>query len=148
MAQLNETNTTESNEQNINTKDFVIGALIGGIIGATTALFLAPKSGKELRSDLNTQATTLKEKSGQWKDSAVEKGNEWAAVAKEKTSAISQAVQSNELVNKVKNFRSAEQPAGELENHPEESSASVDELNQKLEDTKKAFDETEKNVTQ
>ena len=28
----------------INSKDFLIGTLIGGIIGSTTALFLAPKS--------------------------------------------------------------------------------------------------------
>lgn len=46
----------------INSKDFLIGTLIGGIVGATTALFLAPKSGKELRDDLNTQANALKEK--------------------------------------------------------------------------------------
>lgn len=36
----------------INSKDFLIGTLIGGIIGATTALFLAPKSGKELRDEI------------------------------------------------------------------------------------------------
>lgn len=33
-------------------KDFLIGGLIGGVIGATAALLLAPKSGKELRSDI------------------------------------------------------------------------------------------------
>lgn len=33
-------------------KDFLIGGLIGGMIGAAAALLLAPKSGKELRSDL------------------------------------------------------------------------------------------------
>ena len=33
-----------------------------GIIGATTALFLAPKSGKELRDDLGSQASALKDK--------------------------------------------------------------------------------------
>ena len=41
----------------MNTKDFLIGTLIGGIVGATTALFLAPKSGKELRSDISDQAS-------------------------------------------------------------------------------------------
>ena len=44
------------NDNNMNTKDFVIGALIGGIVGAASALLLAPKSGKELRQDLNHQA--------------------------------------------------------------------------------------------
>ncbi len=46
----------------MNTKDFLIGTLVGGIVGATTALFLAPKSGKELRSDISEQAYNAKEK--------------------------------------------------------------------------------------
>ena len=49
-------------DNGINTKDFLIGALVGGIVGAVTALLLAPKSGKEMRSDLNFQAHALKEK--------------------------------------------------------------------------------------
>lgn len=57
----------------INSKDFLIGTLIGGIIGATTALFLAPKSGKELRDDLNTQANALKEKTDRLTTDAKEK---------------------------------------------------------------------------
>ncbi len=57
------TNTgNATHEGSINAKDFLIGSLIGGIVGAATALFLAPKSGKELRDDLNTHAGTLKEK--------------------------------------------------------------------------------------
>jgi len=35
------------------TKGFVIGALVGGIAGAVTALLLAPKSGAELRKDIS-----------------------------------------------------------------------------------------------
>lgn len=34
------------------TKGFVFGALIGGAVGAVTALLLAPKSGEELRKEL------------------------------------------------------------------------------------------------
>lgn len=34
------------------TKGFIFGALIGGAVGAITALLLAPKSGEELRKDL------------------------------------------------------------------------------------------------
>ncbi|WP_433743761.1 YtxH domain-containing protein [Falsibacillus pallidus] len=144
MAQVTETNTAERNDQNMNTKDFLIGALIGGIVGATTALFLAPKSGKELRDDLNIQAMQLKEKSSQFKDTAVEKGNEWAAVAKEKTSALSQAVQTNDLVNKVKNLRTA----GESEQaETSDAGTTAEDVNQKLEETKKAFDETEQNMS-
>lgn len=42
---------------------FLAGALVGVVIGAAAALFLAPKSGKEFRGDLNNQVSTLKEKS-------------------------------------------------------------------------------------
>ncbi len=34
------------------TKGFVIGALVGGVAGALTALLMAPKSGAELRQDI------------------------------------------------------------------------------------------------
>lgn len=55
---------TESlyDESNVNVKDFVIGAFVGGIVGAAAALFLAPKTGKELRDDVATQASQIKEK--------------------------------------------------------------------------------------
>jgi gas vesicle protein len=153
MAQQTE-NNQNTTESNINTKDFLIGTLIGGIVGATTALFLAPKSGKELRTDLNEQAGVWKEKTGQWKDNAVEKSNELAAVAKEKTSAISKSVQeqSSNIANKVKSYRgqSGEEVVnGEL---PQDAIASdlhqEDEVTQKLEETKKAFEETEQTIKQ
>ena len=57
----NERNSYESsqnrNEGNINAKDFLIGTLVGGIVGSLTALLLAPKSGKELRGDLIIRPT-------------------------------------------------------------------------------------------
>ncbi|GLB58541.1 YtxH domain-containing protein [Cytobacillus sp. NCCP-133] len=152
-------------EENINAKDFMIGALIGGMVGAATALFLAPKSGKELQNDLNEKASLLKVKSGQFRETAMTKGTEFANVAKEKTNAITQTVskQSNELVNKVKSMKEGknaneqaanESAAGELESAPEaindksfqtEGNAPVNdaEIQMKLEETKKAFDETE-----
>ncbi|VEI08463.1 YtxH domain-containing protein [Kurthia zopfii] len=36
-------------------KEFVIGAIVGGLVGAA-ALFLAPKTGKDLRNDVIIQA--------------------------------------------------------------------------------------------
>ncbi len=102
-----------------NSKDFVVGAIIGGAIGAATALFLAPKSGSELRNDLNTQAVLLKERSNEWKDQAVTKSSEFAttakvksaklsSIAKEKSADFSQSVQaqSSALVEKVKAYKS------------------------------------------
>ncbi|WP_404404389.1 YtxH domain-containing protein [Jeotgalibacillus malaysiensis] len=97
-------------EKNTNSRDFVLGALIGSIAGAVTALILAPKSGGEFRQDLNLQAGKLKDRSYEWKDQAVMKSSEMAALAKEKSAVISKNVQdqSSGVVEKVKSFRSKE----------------------------------------
>lgn len=84
-----------SNENNKSGKNFLLGAFVGGIVGAVTALLLAPKSGREMRSDLNEQASVLKERSLELKDTAVERGNEWINVAKE---------QSQQVAGKVKDL--------------------------------------------
>ena len=41
---------------------FLVGAIVGGVLGAAAALFLAPKTGKEMREDFTSQASQLKEK--------------------------------------------------------------------------------------
>ncbi|MFC3040147.1 YtxH domain-containing protein [Virgibacillus xinjiangensis] len=69
-------NNNQSNST-INTKDFVIGTLIGGIIGAGAALVLAPKSGRELRGDINQGASQVKGRAYEWKDIAAEKSTNW-----------------------------------------------------------------------
>ncbi|MFP4368920.1 MAG: YtxH domain-containing protein [Bacteroidota bacterium] len=46
-----------ANHESDYSKGFIIGALIGGMAGAVTALLLAPKSGEELRKDLSQQST-------------------------------------------------------------------------------------------
>lgn len=86
-----------NNNQNIDSKDFMIGALVGGMLGAAAALLLAPKAGKELRSDLNEQAVILKDKS-----------NEFSHLAREKSSNIVRTVseQSNQVATKVKDLTS------------------------------------------
>lgn len=80
-------------DDEVNGKDFIIGVLIGGIIGATTALLLAPKTGTELRGNLSTQAGQLKEKT-----------MDFSSTAKEKTTQLSKQIQeqSGQLVDKVK----------------------------------------------
>ncbi|RBP93823.1 gas vesicle protein [Cytobacillus firmus] len=147
-------------DENINTKDFMIGALIGGMVGAATALFLAPKSGKELQSDLSEKAALLKEKSGQYRETAMTKGTELANAAKEKTTVLTQSVtkQSNELVNKVKSMKDAQNGQAAANGGAEENGEAISnetlqaegnapvndaEIQMKLEETKKAFDETE-----
>lgn len=87
-------------EETIQLKDFILGAFVGGIVGAAAALLLAPKAGSELRNDVAIQAVTLKEKSV-----------ELSGTAKEKTTQISNQLkeQSTNLVEKVK-AKTAKQP--------------------------------------
>ena len=157
MMAENERNSYESvqdqSNNHINTKDFLIGTLVGGIVGALTALFLAPKSGKELRGDLNDQAYLLREKTESLRETAIEKSSEITSTVKDKTSALSKKVseQSQGLVNKVKGIKV------DVEDEQSEGENAIDQLfetdvnsdiQQKLEETKKAFDETESKINQ
>jgi gas vesicle protein len=157
MMSGNERNSYESvqdqSNNHINTKDFLIGTLVGGIVGALTALFLAPKSGKELRGDLNDHAYLLREKTESLRETAIEKSSEITSTVKDKTSALSKKVseQSQGLVNKVKGIKA------DVEDEQSEGENAIDQLfetdvnsdiQQKLEETKKAFDETESKINQ
>ncbi|WP_141433783.1 YtxH domain-containing protein [Bacillus sp. 03113] len=139
-------------EEQINTKDFLIGALVGGIVGATAALLLAPKSGKELLNDINVQASSIKEKGDNIRKVVKLRGVELATTAKDKTENISQAVveQSSHLLNKVKKIKSDILSESELAvSEPiedEEDFISLnnqEEIKQKLDETKKVLDEAE-----
>lgn len=70
---------------------FLLGAVIGGVIGAATALFLAPKTGKEMRDDISSQATHLKEKGIEISTVAKDKATEFTSVAKDKASEYTTA---------------------------------------------------------
>ncbi|WP_010678453.1 YtxH domain-containing protein [Bacillus timonensis] len=74
--------------------NFILGTIVGAAVGAATALFLAPKTGQELRRQLNDQAS----------------------VVKEKTNTLSKTIseQSNQILTKVKDFK-----APNLQNEPE-----------------------------
>ncbi len=41
------------------TLSFFVGALVGGLIGAITALLLAPSSGRELRAQISDRAQNI-----------------------------------------------------------------------------------------
>ena len=138
----------EEDRNSINSKDFIIGALVGGLIGAATALFVAPKAGRELRNDLSEQARNISDKTEKLRRDISE-------TAKEKTSYVSDAVSSKsaEIVNKVKSLK----PPKEEEELEEElivtSEADVattieEEAQKKLVEAQKAFEETENEIKQ
>jgi gas vesicle protein len=80
-------------EKTTSSKGFLLGALLGGLVGAAAALLYAPKSGKEFRGDINHQSAYLKSK-----------GEDLAVYAKEKSSGLAKSVteQSTQVVDKVK----------------------------------------------
>jgi gas vesicle protein len=104
----NYTNSFYEENGGSGTGSFLLGALVGGVIGAAAALFLAPKSGSEMREDLTVQATQFKDKSIEISTVAKEKATEFTSVAKERTGEISKSIQeqSGQLVDKVKSMTS------------------------------------------
>lgn len=106
--ELTETNKSIYGEESSGMKNFVVGAIVGGIIGAATALLYAPKSGSDLRVDVASQAGVLKEKSA-----------DLSAVAKEKTVQLSSQLkeQSINLVEKVKS-KTVKEPSTEESSNP------------------------------
>ena len=64
-------------EENKMAKGLVLGFLTGGVVGAALALLYAPKSGKELRSDIKHRT-----------DDFIDDTSEYMQIAKEKASDL------------------------------------------------------------
>ena len=69
-------------------KDLLIGAVVGGILGAATALLFAPKSGRELRSDISEQAQAASDKTVQIASTVSQKTQEVAKTVSTTTSEL------------------------------------------------------------
>ncbi|GEL77188.1 YtxH domain-containing protein [Tenuibacillus multivorans] len=97
----------KESQESINSKDFLIGSLIGGIVGASVALLFAPKSGRELREDLNTGAQQVRDRASEWRDVAYEKGSEWSSQLQEKSREFSDRVKDtkDQVQDRVNQFR-------------------------------------------
>lgn len=83
------TDTFYDEKEDSGAGSFLFGAVVGGVIGAAAALFLAPKTGKEMRDDLSTQAGQIKDKSIELSAIAKEKATEYGSVAKDKATEYS-----------------------------------------------------------
>jgi gas vesicle protein len=123
--------------QQSTTKDFLLGALIGGVVGAATALFLAPKSGKEIRNTLN-----------ELKDVTISKGSELVSVAKDSKAMFTNTTnQVKQIVNKEKDFSEKEEHTTEIKYVPiEPYQSSHEELQRKLEEAQKAIEAEERKL--
>ncbi|UQZ82902.1 YtxH-like protein [Paenibacillus konkukensis] len=81
-------------------KDLLVGAVVGTVLGAVTALLLAPKSGRELRADLAEGVHTVSEKTQQVAGTVADKSKQLAGTLSEKTQLIGN--QTSEWAGKVK----------------------------------------------
>lgn len=64
-------------------KDWMIGAVVGSVLGAVTALLLAPKSGRELRNDIMDGYQQVSEKTQRLAGDVAEKSKQIFAVVSE-----------------------------------------------------------------
>jgi gas vesicle protein len=89
---------------NVDGKDFLMGAVVGGLLGAMAALLLAPKSGRELRQDITEQYGTISEKTQQIANTVSEKTQHIASTVGEKTANIAKTAttHTSEWVDKAK----------------------------------------------
>jgi gas vesicle protein len=74
-------------------KGLLIGFLAGSVVGAITALLYAPKSGKELRSDIRRKASEVAENANDYVRNAREKTGDFLNQGKER---------SNQLISETK----------------------------------------------
>jgi gas vesicle protein len=91
-----EAQDSRRNENSSSSKGFILGAIIGGIVGAATALYLSPKSG----SDFREQASQLLEKGEKIRNIAMSKGTDILTTAKERTTVPSKNNIQNDTMNK------------------------------------------------
>lgn len=142
-----ETRETSSNRNEESTSSFLLGAIVGGVVGAVTALLLAPKTGKEIRNSLGGQAGTLIDKTAPLRENV-----------KSKTISLSQGIaqQSTDLLNKVKRKPAEEEEEeqwGESETNyislPDQSEskekrvADSDEIRKRIAEAEKALEKEE-----
>ncbi len=134
----------DDQSQNINSKDFLIGSLIGGIVGASMALLFAPKSGKELRGDLNQGASYVRDRASEWKDVAYEKGSEWKDYAMETSTQLGQTFseKSQDIGSRVKDATKNFQDKVTSENSDPEKAA--EEVAQAIEKAAEEFENQNK----
>ena len=66
-------------------KDFVIGGIIGGVLGATAGLLLAPKSGENIRHDLSEAYHDISDRTHDFAHDINKKGHAFARQASKRT---------------------------------------------------------------
>ena len=110
-------------------KDLLIGAVVGGLLGAATALLFAPKSGRELRSDIAEQAQVVSDKTVQIASNVSQKTQEVAKTVSTTTTELYGKAKDT-AVNVVDTVRSWKESKSdeELDSPDEEVSEAAEDL--------------------
>jgi gas vesicle protein len=129
------------------TRGFVFGAIIGGAVGAITALLLAPKSGAELRSELAEKSKVAYDKASDFvQEKAAEMAPKVEAAFNEgrfKAQTVVDAAkrQADEILSnadsiltsaKLKANSTRDEISGKFENLREATKAGIDTFKQEL----------------
>ncbi|MED3563861.1 YtxH domain-containing protein [Bacillus xiapuensis] len=155
----NEKQETNQKRNEDSGNSFLLGAIIGGMVGAAAALLFAPKAGKEIRNKLCKQTGLFMEKTADLRGDMVNKSSQLAT----KTTSITQGIvqQSSDFLSKTKLKPKAKEEQGEKSeviyipiHPPQEERVSIrteiplnsDDIKRKLEEAKKSFDEEELKV--
>lgn len=103
-------------------KDLLIGAVVGGVIGAVTALLVAPKSGRELRTDIADQVGNMSEKTQQAVSAVSDKTQEIArAVSSQTTEWVGKTKEvARGAIDGVRSWRDARKEEPVQEGHTED----------------------------
>ena len=119
---------------------FIVGALVGTVIGGVVALLAAPKSGKQLRDDISGELDNWIDRANDYTDYAVERGVEMYDVA----TGVAGEVGEDIKVNLKSTADQLKKSAEELKSHAEKEVANVSdniqeagkELEEKVEEVK------------
>src|SRR5690554_2011859 len=127
-------------DNNMNGKDFLLGAVVGGVIGAITALLLAPKPGEELRADIKDTVQTVSNKTQEIAGQVSERSQSIAKNVSERGQVLAKNVGSHttELVDKAKELAGTvvTEVKGWKEAREEQRSASPTAVNEETETIK------------
>jgi len=75
-----------------NKSEFMLGLVIGGVVGAAAALLYAPKSGAETRDQLKQKGEELKDGAHDLVERAVHRAEEIGTTVKDRTSSLASVV--------------------------------------------------------
>ena len=75
-------------EEETSTGTFLVGTVIGAVVGATAALLLAPKSGREVRETIAQQAEDIKLKSIELTNVAMGKTEDFTKQVQEQSNRV------------------------------------------------------------